>query len=71
MESIVDNDKSNKDPQVLSSFESYLLKSFEKNWWKLGFGIYARPINSERNIYLFRDCMWNVLYKLFGPKKKC
>ena len=34
-------------------------------WWE-------KPrVNSEKNIYLFRDFMWNVLYKLFDPKKKC
>ena len=26
--------------------------------------------NSDRNIYLFRDDMWNVLCRLFGPRKK-
>ena len=34
-------------------------------------GKHACIVNSEKNIYLFRDFMWNVLYKLFGPKKKC
>ena len=34
-------------------------------------GINACPVNSEKNIYLFRDFTWNVLYTLFGPKKKC
>ena len=34
-------------------------------------GINACPVNSERNIYLFGDGTWNVLCKLFGPRKKC
>ena len=38
---------------------------------ELGYsGKHACPVSSEKNIYLFRDFMWNVLYTLFGSKKK-
>ena len=63
-------------------FDLFLLlcgksKRRDKETWipismELGFGgINACPENNGKNIYLLRDYTWNVLYKLFGPKKKC
>ena len=36
-------------------------RNFLRNLMELGYsGINTCPVNSEKNIYLFRDCTWNV-----------